>query len=148
MSTRWVTAPMLAFKHPGHIRASPEPDPGPAPIRTTPSPSYGRAIDPARRTACKHTRPARPRMQSPAATTARWAAVIATAAALAACGTPRVAAATPGGSAPDPRTLTYYAFDINNGAADPGFIPAPGTNPKAFAQGDELIINDQLTSTH
>ena len=88
------------------------------------------------------------RIQSPAATAARWAAVIATGAALAACGTPRVAAATPGGSAPDPRTLTYYAFDINNGAADPGFIPAPGTNPKAFAQGDELIINDQLTTTH
>ncbi len=89
----------------------------------------------------------RARMQSPAATFARWAAVIATAAALAACGTPRVAAATPGGSAPDPRTLTYYAFDINNGTTDPGFIPAPSTNPKAFAQGDELIINDQLTTT-
>jgi len=87
------------------------------------------------------------RAQSPAATAARWAAVIATAAALAACGTPRVAAATPGGSAPDPRTLTYYAFDINNGTTNPGFIPAPGTNPKAFAQGDELIINDQLTTT-
>jgi hypothetical protein len=88
------------------------------------------------------------RAQSPAATAARWAAVIAAAAALAACGIPRVAAATPGGSAPDPRTLTYYAFDINNGTTDPGFIPAPGTNPKAFAQGDELIINDQLTTTH
>ncbi len=87
------------------------------------------------------------RMQSPAATFARWAAVIATAAALAACGTPRVAAATPAGSGPDPRTLTYYAFDINNGTTDPGFIPAPGTNPKVFAQGDELIINDQLTTT-
>jgi len=89
----------------------------------------------------------RARMQNPAHTFARWATVIATAAALAACGTPRVAAATPGGSAPDPRTLTYYAFDINNGTTDPGFIPAPGTNPKAFAQGDELIINDQLTTT-
>jgi hypothetical protein len=86
--------------------------------------------------------------QRPAATAARWAAIIATAAALAACGTPRVAAATPGGSAPDPGTLTYYAFDINNGTTDPGFIPVPGTNPKAFAQGDELIINDQLTTTH
>jgi len=88
------------------------------------------------------------RMQSPAAAAARWAAVIATAAALTACGTPRVAAATPSGSAPDLGTLTYYAFDINNGPSDPGFIPAPGTNPKAFAQGDELIINDQLTTTH
>ena len=87
------------------------------------------------------------RAQRPAATFARWAAVIATAAALAACGTPRVAAATPGGSASNPRTLTYYAFDINNGTTDPGFIPAPGTNPKVFAQGDELIINDQLTTT-
>jgi hypothetical protein len=28
-----------------------------------------------------------------------------------------------------------------------GFIPAPGTNPKVFSQGDELIINDQLTTT-
>jgi len=90
----------------------------------------------------------RARTQSTAGTAARWAAVIAAAAALAACGTPRVAAAAPGGSAPGPRTLTYYAFDINNGTTDPGFIPAPGTNPKVFAQGDELIINDQLTTTH
>jgi len=88
------------------------------------------------------------RAPRPAATTARWAAVIAAAAALAACATPRVAAAAPGGSAPGPRTLTYYAFDINNGPPDPGFIPAPGTNPKVFSQGDELIINDQLTTTH
>ena len=86
------------------------------------------------------------RAQNPAATFTRSAAVIAAAAALAACGTPRAAAA-PGGSGSDPRTLTYYAFDINNGTTDPGFIPAPGTNPKAFAQGDELIINDQLTTT-
>jgi Dirigent-like protein len=86
------------------------------------------------------------RAHSPAAIAARTAAVIAAAAALAACAIPRVAAA-PGGSAPDLKTLTYYAFDINNGTTDPGFIPAPGTNPKAFAQGDELIINDQLTTT-
>jgi hypothetical protein len=88
------------------------------------------------------------RAQHPAATTARWATVLAAATALAACGTPQVAAAAPGGSAPGQRTLTYYAFDINNGTTDPGFIPVPGTNPKAFAQGDELIINDQLTTTH
>jgi Dirigent-like protein len=89
----------------------------------------------------------RARVQSPAGTAARWAAVLAAAAALAACGTPRVAAATPGGSAPSQSTLTYYAFDINNGTTNPGFIPAPGTDPKVFAQGDELIINDQLTTT-
>jgi Dirigent-like protein len=89
----------------------------------------------------------RARAQRLAGTAARWAAVLAAAAALAACGTPRVAAATPGGSAPGPRTLTYYAFDINNGTTDPGFVPVPGTNPKVFAQGDELIINDQLTTT-
>ena len=28
------------------------------------------------------------------------------------------------------------------------FRSVPGTNPKVFAQGDELIINDQLTTTH
>lgn len=86
------------------------------------------------------------RVQSPAAIAARTAAVIAAAAALAACATPRVAAAS-GGSASGLKTFTYYAFDINNGTTDPGFIPAPGTNPKVFAQGDELIINDQLTTT-
>jgi hypothetical protein len=89
----------------------------------------------------------RARALRPAGTAARWTAVIAAAAALAACGTPGVAAATPGGSASSQKTLTYYAFDINNGPTDPGFIPAPGTNPKVFSQGDELIINDQLTTT-
>ncbi len=89
----------------------------------------------------------RARVQSPAGTAARWAAVITAAAALAACGTPRAAAAAPGGSARAGKTLTYYAFDINHGTTDPGFIPVPGTNPKVFAQGDELIINDQLTTT-
>jgi hypothetical protein len=90
----------------------------------------------------------RARDHSTAGTIARWAAVIAAAAALAACGTPVVAAAAHGGPAPGPRTLTYYAFDINNGTTDPGFVPVPGTSPKVFAQGDELIINDQLTTTH
>jgi hypothetical protein len=90
----------------------------------------------------------RVRAQHQATTTARWAAVLTTAAALAACATPRVAAAAPGGPSPGQRTLTYYAFDINDGPPDPGFLPAPGTNPKVFSQGDELIINDQLTTTH
>ncbi len=89
----------------------------------------------------------RARVRGPAGTAARWAAVIAAAAAMAACGTSGVAAAAPGGSASAGKTLTYYAFDINHGATDPGFIPVPGTNPKVFAQGDELIINDQLTTT-
>jgi hypothetical protein len=89
----------------------------------------------------------RARVQSPVSTAARWAAAITAAAALAACGTPGVAAAAPGGSAHAAKTLNYYAFDINNGTTDPGFIPVPGTNPKVFAQGDELIINDQLTIT-
>ena len=87
-------------------------------------------------------------VKSPAGSAARWAAVIAAAAAMAGCGTTDVAAAAHGGSAGAAKTLTYYAFDINNGTTDPGFIPAPGTNPKVFAQGDELIINDQLTTTH
>ncbi len=41
---------------------------------------------------------------------AQWAAVIAAAAALAACGTPRVAGAGPGGSARAVKTLAYYAI--------------------------------------
>ncbi len=41
----------------------------------------------------------RARVQGPAGTAARWAAVIAAAAALAACGTSGVAAAAPGRSA-------------------------------------------------
>jgi Dirigent-like protein len=79
---------------------------------------------------------------------ALWAAVIAGAAALAACGTTGVATAARGGPASVGKALTFYAFDISNGTADPGFIPVLGSSPRAFAQGVELIINDQLTITH
>jgi hypothetical protein len=79
---------------------------------------------------------------------ARRAAIIAAGAALAAVSGIGVAAATPvssGGTAA--RTLRYFAFDINNSTNDPGFVAAPGTTPGVFAQGDELIINDQVTVT-
>jgi hypothetical protein len=84
---------------------------------------------------------------------ARRAAVIGSAALAVAVGTAGAAAAASGnsaapharGAAPDASTLTVFAFDVNNGGPDPGFIPVPGTSPNAFAQGDELIINDQLT---
>ena len=77
---------------------------------------------------------------------ARRAAIIGSAALAVAVGTAGAAAAAPrGAAAPDARTLTVFAFDINNGGPDPGFIPVPGTSPNSFAQGDELIINDQLT---
>ena len=59
----------------------------------------------------------------------------------------RRAVAAPSSAAPAARTLTYYGFDINGTAANPGFIPVPGSI-QTFAQGDELIINDQLTTTH
>ncbi len=79
---------------------------------------------------------------------ARRAAIIAAGAAFAASSAIGVAAATPGSSTvPTARTLRYFAFDINNSTNDPGFVPVPGTSPGAFAQGDELIINDQLTVT-
>jgi hypothetical protein len=78
---------------------------------------------------------------------ARWAAIIAAGAALV-CGTAGAATAAPASATHPVKILRYYAFDINNGTADPGFIPVPGTSPKVFAQGDELIINDQLTTTH
>jgi Dirigent-like protein len=78
----------------------------------------------------------------------RWAAIIAASAALTACATVGAAAAAAESPSHAITALKYYAFDINNGTADPGFIPVPGTNPKIFSQGDELIINDQLTTTH
>ena len=83
---------------------------------------------------------------------ARTAAIITAGAALLACGTAGVAAATTtagtGTGAAAAKTFRYFGFDINNGGTDPGFISAPGTNPATFAQGDELIINDQVTTTH
>jgi Dirigent-like protein len=75
----------------------------------------------------------------------RKAAILGAGVALVSCATFGVAAAAPRTAA---RTLTYYAFDINNGTTDPGLIPVAGTSPKVFSQGDELIINDQITSTH
>jgi len=77
---------------------------------------------------------------------ARRAAIIGSAALAVAAGTAGAAAAAPRSTAaPDARTLTVFAFDINNGGPDPGFIPVPGTSRGSFAQGDELIVNDQLT---
>jgi hypothetical protein len=87
-------------------------------------------------------------LRIPARPAARRTAVAAAALTLAAGGWSVAAAETARGSVGAAITLAYYAFDINNGTTDPGFIPAPGTNPKAFAQGDELIINDQLTTVH
>ena len=88
----------------------------------------------------------------------RRAAIVAAGAALAASGAIGVAAAAPVSSttasstaassgAATARTLKNFAFDINNSTNDPGFIAAPGTNPAVFSQGDELIINDQVTVT-
>jgi len=89
----------------------------------------------------------RNRVKSLVGTVARSAAVMTTAAVLAAYAKSGDAA-TRAGSPGAEKTLTYYAFDINGTRADPGFVPVPGTGPKVFAQGDELIINDQLTTTH
>ena len=77
----------------------------------------------------------------------RRTAIIAAGAALAASGTIGVAVASQGNQARAASTLRYYAFDINKGTTDPGFIPVAGTDPSTFAQGDELIINDQVTVT-
>jgi hypothetical protein len=78
---------------------------------------------------------------------ARWAAIISAAVALAAGGAMSVASAAPASTAHATKSFSYYAFDINNGTTDPGFIPAPGTNPKVFSQGGGLIVHDQLTTT-
>ena len=90
----------------------------------------------------------RARLNGLAGAAAVAAMIAATATAATACGATGAAAAAQPRSSGAVETLTYYAFDINNGAADPGFVPVSGTNPKVFAQGDELIINDQLTITH
>jgi hypothetical protein len=53
------------------------------------------------------------------------------------------AAATPARSgAHAARALTVYAFPIGG-----PFIAVPGTNPSVLSQGDERIVNDQLTVT-
>ena len=39
-------------------------------------------------------------------------------------------------------TQKCYVFGINNRTTGPGSIPVPGT----FSPGDQLIINDQLTT--
>ena len=79
---------------------------------------------------------------------ARRAVIIAAGAALTASTTVGAAVAAQSSAAGAVKTLSYYAFDINNNTNDPGFIAAPGTKPNVFSQGDELIINDQLTVTH
>src|SRR5580700_8279671 len=75
-------------------------------------------------------------------------AVIAAASVAVAAGGVAAAAATPATAAAAAGTVRYYAFDINNGTTDPGLIPVAGSNPATFAQGDELILNDQVTTTH
>jgi allene oxide cyclase-like protein len=40
------------------------------------------------------------------------------------------------------RTITVYAFQEGS------LIPVAGTNPNVLAQGDEEVVNDQLTATH
>jgi hypothetical protein len=78
---------------------------------------------------------------------ARAATIIVAAAALIACGTAGAAAAATS-TAAAAKTVRYYAFDINNNSTDPGVVPVPGTSPGKFVQGDELLINDQVTTTH
>jgi hypothetical protein len=78
---------------------------------------------------------------------ARWAATLAAGMGLITGAALATTAPAPASTAQTARTMSYYAFDINNGTTDPGFVPVPGSNPKVFAQGDELIINDRLTTT-
>jgi hypothetical protein len=74
----------------------------------------------------------------------RWAAIVSVGVALVAGGTVHAVSA----QASSVHTVTYYAFDINNGTSEPGLIPVAGTDPSVYAQGDALIINDQVTITH
>lgn len=80
----------------------------------------------------------------------KWGAVVAMA--LTSFGVASLGAEAPAQAA---QTLKYYAFNINNGGVginngepDAGFFAVPGTNPDALSQGDEMIVNDQLTAAH
>jgi hypothetical protein len=83
----------------------------------------------------------------------RRTAILAVGVALAAGGTVAIVDGSPGNAAPTAAdhagtVVRYFGFDINNTTTDPGFIAAPGTSASTFSQGDQLIINDQLTTTH
>jgi hypothetical protein len=70
--------------------------------------------------------------------------VLTTAAAVCVGGTLAASAAT-SPSIPKTTTTVVYAFGI--GPSADSLIPAPGTRPGVVSEGDEAIINDQLTST-
>lgn len=82
----------------------------------------------------------------------RRTAILAVGAALAVGGTVATVGGSPGNAATTANHAgtveRYFGFDINNTTNDPGFIAAPGTSASTFSQGDQLIINDQLTTTH
>jgi hypothetical protein len=44
-------------------------------------------------------------------------------------------------------SFSFYAFDISNDTNDPGFVRVAGGDPGTIVQGDESIVNDQITST-
>jgi hypothetical protein len=82
----------------------------------------------------------------------RRTAVAAAGAALAAGAVVTTVVSAPGNAAiPAPNhagsVVRYFGFDINNTTTDPGFVATPGSGAGSFAQGDQLIINDQLTTT-
>jgi hypothetical protein len=80
---------------------------------------------------------------------AGWVGALAGGVALvAACGSSStsVASTPPLASTTSLSTTVVYAFSINPSAD--ALIPAPGTTPGVVSEGDESIINDQLTSTH
>jgi ABC-type transport system substrate-binding protein len=146
---------MLALKHADYIRASTDIDRGVSTdFDREPAPMFHASglptVDETTReegTMQPHTIK-RSHGKGPFGAAAAWVAAVTAAAAIAACGATGESAAAPTAFSSTATTLTYYAFDINNATTDPGFIPVPGTDPHAFAQGDELIINDQLTTTH
>jgi hypothetical protein len=83
----------------------------------------------------------------------RRKAITAAGAALAAGAVIATVASAPGNAATSlpnhaGTVVRYFGFDINNTTTDPGFVAVPGTGAATFAQGDQVIINDQLTTTH
>jgi hypothetical protein len=72
------------------------------------------------------------------------AAAVAVAVGLSLSAASSAAAATPATSRDRAvQVITVYAFPIGG-----PFVAVPGTNPEVLSQGDEILVNDQLTVTH
>ena len=60
------------------------------------------------------------------------------------CSAGRSRGRSTGASAPSAKTIVVNGFDINSGDND--LVPAPGTKFRCLPEGDQSIVNQQLTA--